>query len=157
MLADRTALWSSRPQNRQLPSFLQWLQIRLLTTKRNWAPPERRMMGKATRHHGVRGLVAAALLALLAWGAYEAYGTLKAQGLRDRLLSANILDVPAIVADMDPYRRWLDPLLREAHRKAQEKQDPRGLHVSLALVPVDPAQLGYLYRRLLVGEAREVI
>ena len=46
LLADRAAVWNARPENRQLPSLLQWLQIRWLTQKKNWTPPQRKMMAK---------------------------------------------------------------------------------------------------------------
>ena len=36
LLADRAAVWNARPENRQLPSLLQWLQIKWLTQKKNW-------------------------------------------------------------------------------------------------------------------------
>jgi hypothetical protein len=41
LLADRTAVWNARPENRQLPSLLQWLQIRWLTATKSWTPPQR--------------------------------------------------------------------------------------------------------------------
>jgi hypothetical protein len=65
LLVDRAAVWNARPENRQLPSLLQWLQIRWLTQQKTWTLPQRKMMGKATRYHAVRGLVIAILLALL--------------------------------------------------------------------------------------------
>ena len=71
-------------------------------------------MRRATRYHAVRGLVVAVLLALIGWGGYEGHGRLQAHALRDRLLDANTNEVPAIVQDMAPYRRWLDPLLHDA-------------------------------------------
>ena len=65
-------------------------------------------------------------------------------------------DVPGIVKDMAPYRRWLDPLLREAYAQAEKDKDPRKqLHASLALLPVDPGQVDYLYGRLLKGKPRK--
>jgi hypothetical protein len=66
LVADRAAVWNARPENRQLPSLLQWLQIRWHTSKRNWTPPQRKMMGKAERHHALRGAAVAVLLALAA-------------------------------------------------------------------------------------------
>jgi hypothetical protein len=51
LLADRAAVWNARPENRQLPSLWQWLQIRWHTKKKNWTPPQRKMMRKAARHH----------------------------------------------------------------------------------------------------------
>jgi len=72
-------------------------------------------------------------------GGYETHGTLKAHALRDRLLNANTPDVPIIVKDMTAYRRWLDPLLRDASREAEANQEARKqLHISLALLPWTP-------------------
>jgi serine/threonine protein kinase/formylglycine-generating enzyme required for sulfatase activity len=155
LLADRAAVWNARPENRQLPSLLQWLQIRWLTRKRNWTLSQRKMMHQATRYHRVRGLVVALLLGLLAWGGYEGHGRLQAYGLRGRLLDANTNEVPSIVADMAPYRRWLNPLLHDAPVQA-EKDARKRLNVSLALLPVDATQVEYLYGRLLDVEPHEV-
>jgi WD40 repeat protein len=76
-LADRAGVWNSRPENRQLPTILQWFSIRWLTQGKNWTPPQRKMMRKATRYHAVRGaaaisvaLIGFTLLAALAVG-YE--------------------------------------------------------------------------------------
>src|SRR5262249_46400684 len=44
--------------------------------------------------------VAAALLALIAWGGYEGHGRLQAHAWRGRLLDANTSEVPTIVQDM---------------------------------------------------------
>jgi hypothetical protein len=77
--------------------------------------------------------------------------------LRDRLLDANTNEVPAIVQDMAPYRRRLDPLLHEARAQADKDNDRRKqLHASLALLPVDASQVDYLKGRLLDAEPREV-
>ena len=57
LLADRAAVWNARPESRQLPSLLQWLQIRWLTQKKNWTAPQRKMMRKAGRHHLLRGVI----------------------------------------------------------------------------------------------------
>jgi formylglycine-generating enzyme required for sulfatase activity len=99
----------------------------------------------------------AAILALLGWSSYEGYGTFKTQALRDRLLNADTIDVPAIVADMTPFRHWINPLLREAYQEAEESHDARKqLHTSLALLPVDPNQKEFLYNRLLDAKPHEV-
>jgi serine/threonine protein kinase len=157
LLADRAAVWSARPENRQLPSLLQWLNIRRWTQKKNWTPPQKKMMAKAGKYHAVRGLILVVVLALLGWGGYEGHGTLKAHALRDRLLDANTNEVPTIVEDMGSYRRWINPLLHEAYGKAEADKDARKqLHASLALLPVDGTQVTYLYDRLLDAEPHEV-
>ena len=87
----------------------------------------------------------------------ESNGRLQAHALLDRLLDANTTDVPTIVKDMSPYRRWLDPLLRNAYKKAEANNESRKqLHASLALLPVDSTQVNYLYGRLLATEPNEV-
>jgi hypothetical protein len=157
LLADRAAVWNARPENRQLPSLWQWCSIRWLTATKHWTPPQRQMMRQATRHHAVRALAVAALLAVLAWGGYQGHGMLQAHALRDRLLDANINEVPAIVRDMAPYRRWIGPLLHDALAQAEKGQDrPRQLHASLALLPVDASQVESPYQRLLDAESGEV-
>jgi len=153
LLADRAAVWNARPENRQLPSLLQWLQIGWLTRKKNWTAPQRKMMRRARWHHAGRGLVSIVLLSLIGWGGYEIQGTLKAHALLDSLLRAETTQVPNIVADTLPYRRWLNPLLRDA---SQEKDRRKQLHARLALLPVDASQVDYLYGRLLDAEPGEV-
>jgi formylglycine-generating enzyme required for sulfatase activity len=157
LLADRAGVWNARPENRQLPSIWQWLQIRRLTRKKNWTVPQRKMMRRATLYHAVRAVVAAVLLVLLGWGIFEGYGKFTAYLLRDRLLRANTPDVPPIVEDMAAFRRWIDPLLQDAFARGRKDNDRRiQLNASLALLPVDPGQVEYLYGRLLDAEPHEV-
>jgi serine/threonine protein kinase/formylglycine-generating enzyme required for sulfatase activity len=157
LLADRAAVWNAHPENRQLPSLWQGLQIRLLTRKKTWTSPQRKMMRRATRNHVVRGLVVAVLLASIGWESYERHGRLQAHALQGRLLDASTNEVPGIVQDMPPYRRWLDPLLRDAQTQAEKDNDRRKqLHASLALLPVDATQVKYLYARLLDAGPGEV-
>jgi serine/threonine protein kinase/formylglycine-generating enzyme required for sulfatase activity len=158
LLVDRAAVWNARPENRQLPSLLQWLQIRWHTSKKNWTPPQRKMMGKAGKYHAVRVVVVALILALLGLGSREGYGRLEGRRLRDRLLESTTADVPGIVREMNPYRRWVDPLLRDASSQAEKDNDARKqLHASLGLLPVDSGQVEFLYGRLLQGQPQEVL
>jgi formylglycine-generating enzyme required for sulfatase activity len=157
-LAERAALWTAKPENRHLPAWWEWLNIRLLTRRKDWTAPQRQMMRKATRYHLVRGLALAAGLLLLLAGSWEVFGRLRSQALLDNLLRAPTEDVPAVVRDMSPYRRWLDERLREAYAQAEAQGDARKqLHASLALLPWDPGQVEYLYGRLLAAEPQEVI
>src|SRR6202165_5688211 len=63
LLADRAAVWNARPDNRQLPSLLQTLQIRLLTDKKRWTAAQRKMMRRATLNHSLRALLMTLLAA----------------------------------------------------------------------------------------------
>jgi formylglycine-generating enzyme required for sulfatase activity len=158
LLADRAAVWNSRPENRQLPSLLQWVQIRCLTKKKNWTPPQRKMMRRATQLHVMRGVAVVLLLGLLGFAGWEGFGRLRAQQLRDRLLESPTAAAPKIIDEMGPYRRWANRLLREACAEAARDGNAlRQLHASLALLPVDPDQVNYLQDRLLHGDPEQVL
>jgi serine/threonine protein kinase len=162
LLADRAAVWSTRPENRQLPSLLQWFNIRWWTQKKNWTPPQKKMMAKAGRYHAVQGAVLGVLLAVATFTGLavrervvEQQKATHAAGLVQRVLDAETAQTAAIIGEMTEYRRWTDPLLREENDKAAAKSRQK-LHVSLALLPVDPGQVDYLYGRLLDAQPHEV-
>jgi hypothetical protein len=156
-LAERAALWSARTENRHLPSAFEWASIRLLTGEKDWTGPQRRMMRRAGRLHGVRGLTLAAVLMLLVWGVYDVNGRLKAQALRDKLLASRTLDVPGIVVELSPYRGWIDAQLRRAHVEAEEAgNSQKQLNSALALLPVDDKYLSYLEERMLRADAQDI-
>src|SRR5208337_4733829 len=147
-LVDRSSFWNAKPENRYLPSLLEWTKIGLLTKKKDWTEPQRKMMRCAGRVHGLRGLGLAVLIALVSWGGMEGYGRLRASALVESLQSCVTSDVPAIVKQLSGYRRWADPqLVRVA--QGTDAQSREHLHASLALLPVDPSQVDYLFNRLL--------
>jgi hypothetical protein len=155
-LAERAALWSARPENRHLPAWWEWASIRLLTRPKDWTPPQRRMMGRAGRHHALRGTLVALALGLLAFGGWWTFGELRARSRVETLLAARTAEVPELVRDLGPYHRWADPLLRA--RVAQEGlDDGKHLHIALALLPVDPGQAEYLGDRLLEAKRPEEV
>lgn len=154
LLADLAGVWNSRPDNRQLPSLWQWLNIVSLTDRKTWTTPYRKMMRKARTYHSTRAaigcvlvLVALSATFLIGEQAADQRRATQATGLVERLLDAETALVPAIVSEMSGLRRWTDPLLRKAI--AEQPADSRQkLHASLALLPVDAAQASYLIGRL---------
>jgi serine/threonine protein kinase len=162
LLADRAAVWNARPENRQLPSLLQCFTIRWWTQKKNWTPPQTKMMARAGTYHAVRGFALGLLLAIatvtglaIREQVVEQRNATHAAGLVGRLLDADTAQVPGIVGEMAEYRQWTDPLLRAENDKAVAKSRQK-LHASLALLPVDGSQVTYLYERLLDAEPHEV-
>jgi formylglycine-generating enzyme required for sulfatase activity len=162
MLADRAAVWNPLPENRQLPSLLQWFTIRLWTRKRNWSPPQKKMMGRAGKYHAVRGMALGLLLAVatvtglaIREQVMEQRRATYAAGLVQRLLDADTAQVPPVVGEMADYRQWTDPLLRAEIDMAADKSRQK-LHASLALLPVDGSQVTYLYDRLLDAGPHEI-
>jgi eukaryotic-like serine/threonine-protein kinase len=156
-LAERSASWNAKPESRHLPSALEWANIRLLTRKKDWTDPQRRMMARAGHVHAVRGLTLATVLVLLCWGGYEVNGWLKARMLRDKLLASPLAEAPGIIAELKPYQGWADPLLRQAYVEAKAAGNPRKeLNAALALLPVDDTHLAYLKDRLLRADAEDI-
>ena len=138
-LAERAALWNARPENRHLPSAWEWANIRLLTPKKDWTEPQRKMMKRAGRCMGCGMLGLAALISLLAWGGIELYGSLRAAALVDSLATAETSDVPGLVDQLESYRRWAKPLLVQLAGESNDDSKVH-LHASLALLPADGGQ-----------------
>ena len=157
-LADRSAIWAAKPENRQLPSLWEWSNIRLLTKSKDWTEPQRMMMKRAGRVHGVRGVLTFALLTagvLAGIAVIENQRATQADDLVQRLLDADTPQVPDIVGAMRDYRPWVDSSLRNELEKSSA--DPRQkLHASLALLPVDPSQVDYLFNRLIKSTPSEL-
>jgi formylglycine-generating enzyme required for sulfatase activity len=90
---------------------------------------------------------------------WHGYNLVQAQALRDRLLGARIANVLPIVEDLGHYRRWAEPLLRQAHAKAEAAgNDPDRLRASLALLRLgwDDGQAENVYQGLLDAEPGDV-
>jgi serine/threonine protein kinase/formylglycine-generating enzyme required for sulfatase activity len=163
LLADRAAVWNARPENRQLPSQLQWLQIKWLTSKKNWTAPQHRMMRKAGKYHAVRRAAVVLLLAVATFTGLtirehvvQRQTAIYAEGLVLRVFDANITQIPDVIEALNEYRAWTDPLLTQL--QAQSANNPRmQLHASLALLPVDSSQVEFLYGRLLKAEPPELV
>ncbi len=154
-LAERSASWNAKPENRHLPSALEWANISLLSRKKDWSEPQRRMMKRAGRVHGLRSLGLVILVSLITWGGIEGYGTLRASALVESLQKVSTPDVPAIVRQLSGYRRWADPRLARVMQSADD-QSREHLHASLALLSVDDAQVDYLFKRLLSATPGEL-
>jgi formylglycine-generating enzyme required for sulfatase activity len=155
-LAGRASLWTSKPENRYLPSLWEGIGFRLLTDRRQWTESQARMLAKAGRVHAIRaGIAAAVLFAACLIGlrirsaVVERQNATRAEDLVDELMRANIGQVPAIVSDLVTYRAWAEPLLKVDWQQAKEASAGR-LNLSLALLPVDPTQITYLSDQLLV-------
>jgi hypothetical protein len=161
-LAERAALWNANPENRHLPSAWEWANILLLTRREEWKEPDRRMMSKARRFHGVRGSLLLLALAGAAWAGLairnrviEDRQKTHAGGLVQGLLNADTAQVPGLIAGMRNYRPWVDPLLRDALASATDGSRQR-LHASLALLPVEAGQVDHLEKRLLGASPLEL-
>ncbi len=70
-LAERAAVWGVNQESKQLPTLVEWFQIRSLTEPAKWSAIERSVMQKSTRHHLQRLSLAAAALVLFTCGGWS--------------------------------------------------------------------------------------
>lgn len=148
-LAERTNLWTAKPENRYLPSLVEWFNIRTLTDRKRWTTSQQSLMQRATRVHGSRIAIGLAASVLLLVGGLWTKARVDEEQARTRvaaLLSAETRDVPKLVTDLNPYRQWADPELQAALESSDTKTQ---LHARIALLPVDPAQVEPLQNALL--------
>ncbi len=118
----------------------------------------REYMGAAGRYHSVRCAIAAIAGVVLALGIREVLGQLEAASIRDRLLVASTAQVPGIIRELAPYRRWAVPMLKSATAKSPEDLSRRSrLHLSLALLPSDAAQIPVLFERMMAADPEEML
>jgi serine/threonine protein kinase/formylglycine-generating enzyme required for sulfatase activity len=146
-LQERAALWTAKPENRRLPSWWEWLTIRLLTRRRDWTADQAQMMRRADRLQVAWAAVLLLGLLLLGWGVWITRGPDRAALLVRLVVEADTANVPRTVAELNDYRRWADPELRR--RLAAAAPDSREhLHLAMALLPSDPGQIDGLLAHL---------
>ena len=127
-LAELSSLWNARRENRLLPEWDDFLTIRRLVPPEDWTPPQRRMMRRAATHH--------------------------AKGAVQRLLDAELSDIPALLSQVRPLRKRAIPLLREAQMATADGSRERR-NTALALLELDERQGDYLYGQLLRSSPSE--
>ncbi len=157
-LAERSVSWNAKPENRFLQSWWENLSIRSLTDKKKWTQPQRKMMAKAGRVHGLRSALAlAGLVASVSIGAVVRAQVAKRQevtrieGLVGSLLSAEPNQLPGIAKELDANPEvaatFLSPLVSSDATTIDEKRSK--LHARLAMVARDKSLVEPLMEELL--------
>jgi eukaryotic-like serine/threonine-protein kinase len=154
-LVERAALWNAKPENRHLPAWWEWVNIRLFTRKKTWTQPQRNMMRETAKYFSVRLFFLASVLTLSAWGLFEGLMYWNANNITSLIKSADTSQIPQYLPVPEFFERWTTPLLRQLYAESTPDSKER-LHASLALLPVDATQVDYLYGRLLKAAPHEV-
>jgi formylglycine-generating enzyme required for sulfatase activity len=154
-LEERSALWTAKPENRQLPTVWEVVTIRLLTRRKDWTVPQKRMMRTAGTFYQIWGLLMLVSLILIGWGISELNGRLRARALVQNVITAETGDVPGIIAELAGVHHWADPLLRQIVGESAGDAKAQ-LHASMALLPRDSRQVEYLCERLLKAGPNQV-
>jgi serine/threonine protein kinase len=155
-LAERTAAWTAKPENRHLPAAWEWANIRLFTRKADWTAAQRQMMRRAGRYYVLRGAIVGLFVAVTAWFALDLYASLRATALVQTLVRAETTEVPRVLQELAPYRRWADDRLRQV--AAPDNADPKErLHAAFALVVEEPGLVDYLLERFWTARPEYVV
>jgi tetratricopeptide (TPR) repeat protein/energy-coupling factor transporter ATP-binding protein EcfA2 len=154
-LAERAATWGNNQENRQLPTLLEWLQIRSWTQPKRWTIAEQAVMQKAGRVH-LRNW-GAALLGLLVTGGVIGYA-FQQQHVRSQTEKINVvLDSlqktlgPSVYFNIEELKKLNQPKrIREELEKRYS--DPKGssdkLSLAFALAGFDQVEVDYLVSQL---------
>jgi serine/threonine protein kinase/formylglycine-generating enzyme required for sulfatase activity len=165
-LAERAAAWGINQESKQLPTLLEWHQIRRLAEPAKWKANEKAVMQQATRHYVQRlSLATATAVLLLCGGWLAARETSRRQeadriaGRVDTLTLAQPAQIPDIVKllDANPQvaNEYLAPLLTaEGKTSAQQRAQ---LHARMASVARNPELVESLLEELLTGKVDYVL
>lgn len=154
LLADRASLWQRTHQNRHLPSLIEWFQITSLTDRAKWTSSQQEMMRRSARAHGMgAGVLLLALVVAVLAGRWVNHRyqhdqrVAEADGLMNALAKAETAQVQNLIVQFHPLRDVAHDRLTARVNAAIDGTTEK-LNLSLALLPADPAQEGYLARQL---------
>lgn len=150
LLAERAALWETKPDSRFLPSLLEHARIRIFTRSRDWTKSQAELL-KAT---SLRHLLILSLAAIFVFGLVFVGFQLKR--IQDRAVGAKMVAalpqintqvVSSAIGDMAPYRNLIGPILAEQFEGSAEDSTGK-LHSAMALLIDDAGYGQYIFSRL---------
>ncbi|MCP4859476.1 MAG: serine/threonine-protein kinase [Fuerstiella sp.] len=137
-LQDRALIWGAKPENRYLPSLVEFCNIRARTDSCNWSTPQREMMSRSGRHHGFRVVCMFVVLTLIATGINHVVQTerernavLMVEAATDVLQNSRGSVVPYAINDLREFPRSI--VVDELRRRVPESSGRRRLTLGYAL------------------------
>ena len=117
LLERRAAIWAETHEKRQLPSWIEWLQIRLLLPTRELTGTQRTMLAAATRIHVRRSVLVAVVMFGVAFTGIQLRNAIQAADAEQRL-NAQIDQL--LTADVDRLEPLIEALPKDANRWAPQ-------------------------------------
>jgi serine/threonine protein kinase/formylglycine-generating enzyme required for sulfatase activity len=162
VLSERADTWEAKPEDKQLPTLWEWLNILRLTNKASWRPAEQRLMNRSNRYHIKRLAISIILcLSIMCGGLLLKYWTEAAQlkreasNLVNAIQSADYDKIPDLIAIAANMRDEVTPKLKAAIEEHTPDSEER-LKLSLALLTMEDEQLDYVFSRLLSADANKI-
>ncbi len=174
LLEEQSGFWNTKRTNRYLPSLLEHLRIRLLTSPNQWGDGEIAMMRAAAKFHGFWVGVSVCSIALIVAGAVGIRGAIRSENQRlanvrlneryaaessrlvDALLKADTARVADVVGELHNYRTWANEKLRQAFLDHADGSEEK-LHAAMALVKESPECVEYLAAQLPLVDAEQFL
>jgi len=165
LLEERGSMWSNKHDTRLLPSLLEHLRIRLLTSPKRWTELESQMMQTALRKHSAWLTMSLLTLALLLYAGKQVnrfvvnerirllderkleVAQVETSRLIDGLLKAETSRVKDFINDLIPYRHLADSQLQTRFNASADGSSDK-LHTAMALAHSNDASLQFLTAQL---------
>lgn len=142
-LSDRADVWTSRPENRHLPSWIEWVLFLFLTRSSRWDGNERRMMAASTKKHVIGSSIVGAIVLVFALMGYHFWGRTMTEGLAQQLATADTSEVRGLLDRLDKYQWWSRSPIEQL-RQSVAPDSSAGLHAMLAELRRRPNEKGTL-------------
>lgn len=160
-LEERTRLWESRKECRQLPSAVECTSILAFTRSRSWTEKQRRMMTQTIWYHGLRGGAAllAAIVVVVAVFSYVAdqranAATRESELLIDAVLAAPSEAVPYALTNLQPYRQEALALLERKFGQTWPDRHQQ-LRAAMALAELGHVEVAFLVSAISDADPKE--
>lgn len=161
-LAEMTSLWTALPQNRHLPSLLEFVRFRWWTRRRDWTDAQRTMLAKARNALLRKGAVTVGLLALMLGGLAWLGRMQTTSDYIDLLASTDTPRMEDVVTTYESDYGWMIDYAEVRARYEQAADDSKQkLHFGMAIYNSDPdaadaALSDFLFARLLAADPDEM-
>ena len=147
-LAEYANLWSSKPIARFAPSWMEWINIRTLSSPRSWNETERRMMKFAGRRHLARTVIVLGLLLTLALAGVVLQRKSRVASAVGQLQTAQTSQLGQVLDALRDDKMFAPSAIKSALGQSQPGSRDELVN-RLALLSHDPSQADVLAERLL--------
>jgi len=160
-LAERTALWQAKPENRRLPSFWEYLTAVWFVPKSKRTAPQQQMLRQARRVHAVRWGSALTVLLLVGFAIWNVVANDRRKSLHRQIVTAvdavqnnRGVAVPLTLKDLERLPEEL--VVAELKSRYAGAAPQHKLGLAYALAAHDDVDIEYLVSQIPRAASEEV-
>ncbi|MBS0262362.1 MAG: protein kinase [Planctomycetes bacterium] len=133
ILVDRASLWKTHPENRHLPSLVEFLSIRFRTDRAYWSPVQREMMQTARLYYGQAAGMVLALLVVVAIVVQQFLAVQEQRATIDAVNALQSTSGSGVAIALDNLRlRNQSYVLTELQKRYDDLENPQRLPILYA-------------------------